>query len=305
MRVLEAQALGMCFGVRDALDIMRKIDRPTQVTVFGQLVHNPAVEGELTARGFARAAEDTRSSTQVATEAVLITAHGVSDRQRAELLASGKTLIDTTCPLVKKAHAAALALARSGHFVVIAGRRGHVEIRGLTGDLPQDSFAVVECPDEVTPYDAPQIAVMSQTTTLQRDFDAIFARVRELHPQSPVRRANTICAPTRDRQAALQELLTQVNILVVVGGRHSNNTRHLVQTAEAAGIRALHVESAAELYEQDFRPWDIVGLTAGTSTLPETVARVKEKLTGFYSRNQRLMPPESELHRAPEKRIAG
>ena len=111
MKVIAAQAMGLCFGVRDALAVARSVERPAQVTVFGQLVHNPVVNRELHARGFAQVAELGRAIAPVQTPEVLITAHGISHRERGDLAAMGKTLIDSTCPLVAKAHNAALRLA--------------------------------------------------------------------------------------------------------------------------------------------------------------------------------------------------
>src|SRR5690349_684433 len=110
MVIIEAQAMGMCFGVRDALAAMRAVERPADITVFGQLVHNPIVAQELAGRGFALLEESRRAPAHVATARVMVTAHGVSQRVRDELLAAGKEVVDTTCPLVKKAHQAAVAL---------------------------------------------------------------------------------------------------------------------------------------------------------------------------------------------------
>src|SRR5437763_3574514 len=98
MKVIEADAMGMCFGVRDALAAARAIERPAEVTVFGQLVHNPVVARELAGRGFATLDEAARSSASVQTSAILITAHGVSNQERARFAAQGRRLIDTTCP---------------------------------------------------------------------------------------------------------------------------------------------------------------------------------------------------------------
>src|SRR3954469_8041142 len=116
MKVILAEAMGMCFGVRDALAAARTVETPAQVTIFGELVHNPLVSRELREKGFAALAEGARTGAAVRTDAVLITAHGISDRQRGAFLAAGKVLVDTTCPLVRKAHRAGLALARAGFF---------------------------------------------------------------------------------------------------------------------------------------------------------------------------------------------
>jgi 4-hydroxy-3-methylbut-2-enyl diphosphate reductase len=287
MQVVAAEAMGLCFGVRDALAVARGVEAPAQVTVFGQLVHNPVVTRELSGRGFRQVEELGRELTPLNTPEVLITAHGISDRERAELAAMGKALIDSTCPLVRKAHAAALRLAGEGYFVVVIGKKNHVEVRGLVGDL--ERFAVVESAADVVRFDAAKIGVIAQTTSVERDVRAIVERVRAVNAHAEVRFVNTICAPTRDRQAALEKVLGEVDVLVVVGGHHSNNTRQLVARAAEAGVRAIHVEDASELEEAMFAPDEIVGLTAGTSTLPETIGAVRERLESFHAHADRSL----------------
>ena len=113
MKVLLAEEMGMCFGVRDALEILAKIEAPHGVTIHGELVHNEVILTELSARGFRMVAEDDRH--EIAdTPAVLITAHGISDRERSRLESAGKQLIDTTCPLVRRVHETARKFARRG-----------------------------------------------------------------------------------------------------------------------------------------------------------------------------------------------
>lgn len=283
MRVILADSFGICFGVRDALVKMREIEKPVDVTVFGQLVHNPAVLQEMERRGFVRVEEaERRAADAVTTPKVLITAHGVSDRERAQLAAGGRELIDTTCPLVRKAHRAALALAQAEFFVVVIGKKGHVEVRGLTGDLPEGSYEVVESAEGVRCYGAARIGVMAQTTTVERAAREIVARVRERNERAEVRWVNTICMPTRERQAALERLLEEADVLVAVGGHESKNTRELVTRAREAGVRAVHVEGPEELCEEMFGAEEVVGLTAGTSTLPETVEEARLRLEGFH-----------------------
>jgi 4-hydroxy-3-methylbut-2-enyl diphosphate reductase len=286
----------MCFGVRDALETARHIEQPATVTVFGQLVHNPVVNLELESRGFVLASEQSRALERIETPTVLITAHGISGRERLELAAMGKHLVDTTCPLVRRAHAAAMTLQRDGYFVVVIGKRSHVEVRGLTGDL--ERFDVVEGERDVRryPLSAPaRLGIIAQTTVPQREAEGLVARIRAANPDAEIRFINTICQPTRDRQAALEELLTYIDILVVVGGRQSNNTRRLVARAHEAGIRALHIEGAGELSAEMFHPAETAGLTAGTSTLAETIDAVRRRLESFHpacSTDARPIPME-------------
>jgi len=277
MDVLLPRFYGMCFGVRDALEAANAHPAPHRVTLFGELVHNEQVNSRLAERGFRAQPEGERSLPT--TPEVLITAHGVSDRERARLESAGLTIVDTTCPLVRSAHAAARKLDAEGRFVVVVGRADHVEVRGLVGDLSR--FVVIAGAQEARRYEADAIGILSQTTTSPAEFEAAVASVRNHNPQASVSVIDTICKPTRDRQEGLAELLAAVEALVVVGGVHSRNTRELVRSAERAGVRALHVQSAAQLDPTWFVGVRRVGLTAGTSTLPETLDEVYQALVAL------------------------
>jgi 4-hydroxy-3-methylbut-2-enyl diphosphate reductase len=167
--------------------------------------------------------------------------------------------------------------------VVVVGQPGHVEVRGLVGDL--DRYSVIaEASQAVAIEDGSRrIAVVCQTTTPPAVAEAAFAAVRERNPGKEIRFHDTICQPTRERQEALAELLERVEALVVVGGRRSNNTRALAKLAESRGLPCVQVERAEELDPEWFRAFAgaAVGLSAGTSTLPETVDAVERALEGI------------------------
>jgi len=246
------------------------------------LAHNPLVNRELVGRGFVVVAE----RDEVATPGVLVTAHGTSDRERVKLMMAGNRVIDTTCPLVRRAHDAAVGLQREGFHVLVIGQRNHVEVRGFIEDL--ESFDVLESSRDVRQWEQGKLGIITQTTCPERDAMAIVERVRRMNAESEIRFVDTICQPTRDRQAALEKLLDEVDVLVVVGGRNSNNTRRLVRRALVRGVPSVHVEDVGELEESLFWPGMVVGLTAGTSTLPETIAAVKGKLEKFEIRNSKF-----------------
>lgn len=274
MRVIRAKAMGMCFGVRDAIAITETISKPTEVTIYGELVHNEQVNRRLAARGFAGQSEVGRHTP--ATPSVMITAHGVSNSERERLAAAGKTIIDTTCPLVRRAHDTAMRISREGWHVVVAGKRGHVEVIGLTGDLPD--FTIIETASEAGLLPHSRIGIVCQTTLQPALADAITEALRAANPKSEVRLFNTICRPTRDRQTAMQELLPMCDAVVVVGGCHSNNTLQLVRLAEAAGKPACRINSPAEIDPAWAGRYEVIGLTAGTSTPDSIIDSVHERL---------------------------
>jgi 4-hydroxy-3-methylbut-2-enyl diphosphate reductase len=276
MRVIRASVLGMCFGVRDSLAIIEDIADPGAITIHGELVHNEVVQLQLQARGFAMQTELARKQCLPETRTVLITAHGISDRERNRLRLSGKEIVDTTCPLVKRVHQAAAMLEAEGYFVLLIGKRGHVEVEGIIEDL--EHFEVIESAEEVKTYPSSRLGIVCQTTVTERTVATIRAAVAARNSGAEIKFVDTICLPTKDHQRALEDLLDQVEAVVVVGGRGSNNTRQLVVRCQERGKPAVHVQSAAELDPLWFKPFATVGLTAGTSTLHETIDEVHRAL---------------------------
>jgi 4-hydroxy-3-methylbut-2-enyl diphosphate reductase len=275
MHVIVADVLGMCFGVRDALAAIGQIDEPGSVTIHGELVHNEHVLERLRGRGFHMIEEQRRISLPV-TDTVLITAHGVSDRERRRLTEAGKTLIDTTCPLVARAHQAAQKLRAAGRHVLVIGKPGHVEVQGIVEDL--DSFDVVSSVADVGTYPRDHLGVMCQTTTTVAVAEQVLDAIRAKNTHADIQFIDTICHPTKEHQEALEQLLDRVKAVVVVGGRNSNNTRQLVRRCQERGVPAYHVQDAADVRPDWFDGLETVGLTAGTSTLQETIDRVHQRL---------------------------
>jgi 4-hydroxy-3-methylbut-2-enyl diphosphate reductase len=267
MKVIRAEAMGFCFGVRDALALAAQVARPADVTIHGDLVHNETVLHGLRARGF-RLSQETARTALTESPVVMVTAHGISAQERQRLEDAGKELIDTTCPLVAHVHETAQELQAAGFFVLVIGRRGHVEVCGIVEDL--DRCAVVERPAEVRAYPYDRLGVVCQTTAAARDVAAIRTAIERKNPAAEIRFVDTVCKPTKDRQAALEHLLDRVGAMVVVGGRASNNTRRLVARCEERGVPVCHVQGAADLDAKWFEPFETVGLTAGTST-PDAV----------------------------------
>lgn len=282
MRILRAAHLGMCFGVRDAISLAFVHGEAGPLTILGDLVHNPTVLERLGARGIAVAQE----LDDVATPTVMVTAHGTSGRTLARTRALGLTVVEATCPLVHVAHRAVAALARDGYHVVIVGRRDHVEVRGLTGDL--ESFDVVLEDEDVLALDErPRIGVAAQTTQSVSRVRHVVELIRRRFPESDVRFIDTVCKPTKDRQTAAIEMAQQSEVVIVVGGRASNNTRELVKTCSRHCRRVFHVETEAELRAEWFDGVEVVGLTAGTSTPDPVIDGVEARIRGFEARRTR------------------
>jgi 4-hydroxy-3-methylbut-2-enyl diphosphate reductase len=279
MLVRMAEHLGMCFGVRDAIDLALGLARQGPLTILGDLVHNPDVVAEMDAAGATRA----RRLEDVRTPAVLLTAHGTADRVKLRLREEGKEIHDATCPLVTRVHLAIRRLVEEGRHPVIVGQPNHVEVRGLVGDL--DDCTVVQEESDLSQLDDrlhndphARVGIVAQTThPLERVLELVEA-LRRRFPEADVRFLDTVCQPTKDRQLALRRLAAATDVVVVVGGPDSNNSRKLAELAEHLGRPAYRVARARELRSEWFAGFRTVGLTAGTSTPDDVIAEVRDWL---------------------------
>ncbi|MGO8839166.1 MAG: 4-hydroxy-3-methylbut-2-enyl diphosphate reductase [Limisphaerales bacterium] len=273
MKIIQAEHRGMCFGVKDAIALALEAAKHRPLTILGDLVHNGTVLAELRAQGI----RIEQRPAEVGTRTVMITAHGASERAMAEARGRGLNVIEATCPLVRLAHRSLAKLVREGCHPVVIGKRDHVEVRGLTGDL--DEFDVVlEAGDVAALRERPRFGVVTQTTQPVDKVRQLVRLMRERFPKSEVRLVDTVCQPTKQRQHAAVELAQKCDVVVVIGGAHSNNTQELVKTCARFCARVHHVQTAADLREEWFDPADIVGITAGTSTPDPIIARVEQVL---------------------------
>jgi 4-hydroxy-3-methylbut-2-en-1-yl diphosphate reductase len=260
----------MCFGVRDAIALALEQSQAGPLTILGDLVHNPGVVADLRARGIASADAVTR----VRTHAVMVTAHGASDRTLSSARALGLEVVEATCPLVRVAHRAIKALVRDGYHPVIIGQRGHVEVKGLTEDL--DEFQVVLGEDDVERLvEHPRIGIAAQTTQPIERVRHLVSQIERRFPDSKVRFIDTVCEPTKQRQSAAVRLAIESDVVIVVGGADSNNTRELVSTCSRYCWQVHHVQTESDLRAEWFAAAGTVGITAGTSTPDPVIDRIE------------------------------
>jgi 4-hydroxy-3-methylbut-2-enyl diphosphate reductase len=270
MDVLKARHMGMCFGVRRAIVRALGAAERQPLTILGDLVHNEAVLADLRARGI-------RTCTEVGdidTATVMITAHGASERRLAQLRARDLRVLNATCPLVRAAHRAVAMLVSDGYHPVIVGQPGHVEVRGLTEDL--ETCDVVLGDEDVDGLqERPRFGIASQTTQPVERVCRIAALIRQRFPQSEIEMMNTVCLPTRLRQQSAEELARQADVILVVGGARSNNTRELVTTCRRHCARVFHVQTAANVSVEWLKGAEVTGITAGTSTPDNIIDEVE------------------------------
>jgi 4-hydroxy-3-methylbut-2-enyl diphosphate reductase len=268
-KIIRAAHLGMCFGVRDAIALAHQQDH-SPLTILGDLVHNETVLAELRARGIRieNRLED------VTTPSVMITAHGASDRTLQAIQERGLHVLEATCPLVHHAHHAVKTLVRENFHPVIIGQRDHVEVRGLTQDLTE--FDVILNETDVGQLSwRPRFGVAAQTTQPIDRVRHLVELMRRRFPVSEIRYVDTVCQPTKQRQAAAVEMARQADVVIVIGGANSNNTRELATTCRQHCAKVHQVAGANKVLSEWLVDAKTVGLTAGTSTPDHVIEEVE------------------------------
>ena len=273
----------MCFGVRDAIALALNQSKSQPVTILGDLVHNETVLKQLRDQGV----KIEHQVADVTTPAVIITAHGTSKRTLERVRSRGLDVLEATCPLVHHAHRSVARLVEEGFHPVIIGRRDHVEVRGVTDDLK--AFDVVLTEGDVAALrERSRFGVVAQTTQPIEKVRYLVELIRRRFPCAEVRFIDTVCQPTKQRQSAAVELARESDVVVVIGGAHSNNTRELVATCSAHCARVHHVQTADDLKPDWFVDAATVGITAGTSTPDESINAVEQWLKEFDEFQSRL-----------------
>ena len=241
MEILLAKEMGFCWGVRRAIDIMETAaGERGEIISVGPIVHNPQVVEELRAKGVRLDKKPENAS-----QAVAITAHGVGPQVLDEVKATGAEIIDGTCPIVTRSQRWARKMAESGFTVLVFGDPEHREVKGVLGWAGDNGLAIQD--GESIPADLPgRLAVISQTTQSPERFSAFVSRLMQerVTEISEIRLINTLCNVTSSQQHAARELANEVDVMLVIGGKASANTRHLLEVCQEEGATARQVEGA-------------------------------------------------------------
>ncbi|HEX9496292.1 MAG TPA: 4-hydroxy-3-methylbut-2-enyl diphosphate reductase [Candidatus Limnocylindria bacterium] len=272
MEVLLARENGFCFGVKKAVELTEAAaESGRQVFNLGQIVHNPKISERLAARGVKVIADPAAVEPGI----VVIRAHGVPPALRARIEESGHECVDATCSLVLRAQRFTKQLADEGYQVIILGTADHPEVVGLVG-FAGTSFTIVETKDEWEKLPKMKKAgVVSQSTQPPWAFKELVGHVAEISQELKV--FNTVCPVTIKRQNAATELAGESDVIVVVGGKNSANTRELVNLARMQGKTAYHIEHPTELEAGWLAGKERMGLIGGCSTPMDTLLEVKER----------------------------
>lgn len=281
LKLLIAAPRGFCAGVDRAIEIVeRALDRfDQQVYVRHEIVHNRFVVDGLKAKG-AVFVEDLDEVPDGAP--VVFSAHGVPKQIPADANARGLDWLDATCPLVSKVHRQAERHAEAGRHILFVGHKGHPEVIGTMGQVPEGTISLVETLEDVAALDFPAdtpLAFLTQTTLSVDDTRDIVAALRARFPEIAGPRAEDICYATSNRQAAVKAIAARCDLLLVIGAPNSSNSLRLVEVAERSGTTARLIQRGSEIDPAWLLGVETLGLTAGASAPEVLVREVVDRLS--------------------------
>ncbi len=277
MKVEKAEKLGLCFGVRRAIKLLQEaVSKYGQIETLGSLAHNRLVVETLADSG----AKPINHLDEVRGRILAITTHGTSPAVLSEISARGLHIIDTTCPIVRKAQNTAKDLAGAGFDVVIFGQADHSEVRGLLGWTGDKGIAALDT-KQIDRSQKPlsRLGIISQTTQTRPAFMEFARQLLEVVAShiSEMRLVDTLCQVTQGQQEAAMQLARKSQLMIVVGGSNSANARHLVEICSSI-VETHLVETADAIDSSWFCGKHQVGVTAGASTPDQSVDELIAKL---------------------------
>lgn len=287
MEIIVAKNCGFCYGVKRALRIAKGVRsrEPRKVFTLGDLIHNPRVIAELEKMGIHSLSDVDR----IQSGPVIIRSHGVPPEVIKRLKKKKVEVVDATCPIVQKIQRLVDRLSRSGQELIIVGNRNHPEIKGLVG-YSRGKGIIIE--DETQVRSLPwrkKRAVLAQSTQDIFLFSRVVAALIEKTESLEVH--NTICLFTRARQKSTSELASKVDVLFIIGGKNSSNTRQLHEISRRILPNTHLIENASQITARLLRGARKIGLSGGASTPPEDIEEAVLKIKKSF---ERLRPAQRE-----------
>ncbi len=274
MRVKLSKDAGFCFGVKRAINTALKANSISgSVYTYGPIIHNPQVVKDFDLKGI-KAVENLKNVKEGST--IIIRTHGVPPEVERQFKLKKLRIIDATCPFVKKPQEYVRQLSRDGYTPIIIGEADHPEVIGIKGYAGKVAIVVGTPAEAEKVHPVKKMGIVVQTTQSNGNFSAIMkvlsGKAREF------RILNTICNATHERQDSALKLAGEVDIMIVVGGKNSANTKHLAEVCETTGVETRHIEAASELQTAWFRGKKTAGVTAGASTPDWIIKEVAERI---------------------------
>jgi len=279
MKVILANPRGFCAGVNMAIDVVDQVLtlKGAPVYVYHEIVHNRHVVEDFKSRGvtFVDAVEEVPVG-----GTIVYSAHGISPAVRQAAKARNLTEVDASCPLVIKVHMEVLRYAREGYTIIFVGHRNHDEAVGTVGEAP-DRIIVVESAEEVEALHVPdesKLAFVTQTTLSITDCNRVVAALKKRFPTIRHPAKDDICYATTNRQSAVTQLASEVDVVLVVGSQNSSNSKRLVDRAQEAGKAGYLIDDASELKPEWLAGRAAVLVTAGASAPERLVETLLNRL---------------------------
>lgn len=293
MKVLRAEHLGYCFGVQDAMELAQRAAQERRgVYALGPLIHNHQAIERLAQAGV----RTVERPEQVEGGTVIIRAHGVTPEVMAAARRHSDEVVDATCVLVRRAQEAVRQLHEEGYTVVILGDADHPEVRAMVGFAPAVRVVGESGQLEQVPLNV-RLGIVGQTTLSQERFAALLGQIAA-RPFREMRIINTLCHEVDRRIEAAIALCGRVDVMFVLGGPHSANTRELVHVCRERGVPTHHLADWAAFRPEYVRGCRVAGVTAGAST-PDFVIRE------FIQNLERVDPQAGEAARTPDTARSG
>ncbi len=283
MIIKKAKTQGFCFGVAITL---KKAEETVEargsgnVTTLGHIVHNPQMVQSFEDKGLVNA----HSVDDVDAGTLFVRAHGLPVDVFEKANAKGLTIVDATCPMVTKIHVQAEKLRADGYKIVVVGDPNHPEVKGTLSHVP-GAWCIQSVGDVDTLPRGSKVGVVVQSTWSGHGFTEIVQKLSSKYYE--VRAVNTICTDTHNRQSEAEQLAQEVEVMVVVGGKTSANTKHLADLASTKGARSYHIEGPEELEPGWFDDVRVAGLMSGASTPGWLVDQVETRMHGLTASSQR------------------
>ena len=281
MDVVVAKSAGFCFGVKRAVDtVYSEVEKGKKIYTFGPIIHNEEVVKDLEEKGVV--VLETEEELQALTEGtVIIRSHGVEKRIQKMIEEKGLECIDATCPFVKRIHRIVEEAGKENSEVVIAGNAGHPEVEGIVGWTDANA-TIIESVEEAKEFQKKtdnKMCLVSQTTFNYKKFQDIVEIFEKKGYNGSV--VNTICNATEERQTEARKIAALVDVMIVIGGKHSSNTRKLYEICKQECENTYFIQTLDDLHLEIPKSVRLVGITAGASTPKKIIEEVQNYVSNY------------------------
>ncbi|KLO24896.1 MULTISPECIES: 4-hydroxy-3-methylbut-2-enyl diphosphate reductase [unclassified Marinitoga] len=276
MEIRLASKIGFCYGVERAYEKALELAKKNKnVYIYGDLVHNNSVKDELVSKNinFFYSLNDLPENSK---EAIcIIRAHGIPKKDKNFLKNNFKSVVDLTCPIVEKVFNYAYNMQKKGFFIVAYGKKDHAEMIGLKGNIDEKKIEILK---NAKSFKYNKLCIITQTTMDYNNFKDFASQIAKLSEYNELVVKDTICYETKIREKEAKDIAIWSEFVIIIGGKHSSNTRKLYEISKKYNNNSIHIDSVKELLYIDFSRIKKIGILTGTSTPNKSIKEVIEFL---------------------------